>query len=119
MIFASAYWLTIVLSLHFGGRHGHYAKEPFILGGNQKKCTVPDVGIQLFRLFTKRPTRKIRGMLAGVMFRPISFKTVLGLEAQYPYGPYSTLKYGRNPIFAKVMGLLDIPPPPTNWLFDY
>ena len=24
-------------------------------------------------------------MLAGVMFRPISFKTLLGLEAQYPY----------------------------------
>ena len=23
-------------------------------------------------------------MLAGVMFRPISFKTPLGLEAQYP-----------------------------------
>ena len=45
-------------------------------------------------------------MLAGVMFRPISFKTLLGLEAQYPYGPYCTLKYGRNPIFTQVMGVL-------------
>ena len=44
-------------------------------------------------------------MLAGVMFRPISFKTLLGLEAQYPYGPYCTLKYGRNPIFTQVMGV--------------
>ena len=44
-------------------------------------------------------------MLAGVMFRPISFKTLLGLEAQYQYGPYCTWKYGRNPIFTQVMGV--------------
>jgi hypothetical protein len=44
-------------------------------------------------------------MLAGVMFRPISFKTLLGLEAQYPYGLYCTWKFGRNPIFTQVMGI--------------
>jgi hypothetical protein len=43
-------------------------EELFFLGGNQKKCTRPYVGTKLFRLFTKRPTKKIRGMLAGVMF---------------------------------------------------
>jgi hypothetical protein len=64
------------------------------------------VGIKVFRLFTKTANPKIRGMLAGVMFRPISFKTLLGLEAQYPYGPYCTLKYGHNPIFTQVMGVL-------------
>ena len=63
------------------------------------------VGIKLFRLFTKTANPKIQGMLAGVMFRPISFKTLLGLEAQYPYGPYCTWKYGHNPIFTQVMGV--------------
>jgi hypothetical protein len=61
--------------------------------------------MKLFRLFTKTANPKIRGMLAGVMFRPISFKKLLGLEAQYPYGPYCTWKYGRNPIFSQVMGV--------------
>jgi hypothetical protein len=59
----------------------------------------------MFRLFTKTANPKIREMLAGVMFRPISFKTLLGLEAQYPYGPYCTWKFGCNPIFTQVMGI--------------
>jgi hypothetical protein len=63
------------------------------------------VGIKLFRLFTNTANPKIQGMLAGVMFRQKSYNTLLGLEAQYPYGPYSTWNYGRNPIFTQVRGV--------------
>jgi hypothetical protein len=48
---------------------------------------------------------EIQGMLAGVMFRQISYNTLLGLEAQYPYGPYCTWNYGRDPIFTQVTGI--------------
>jgi hypothetical protein len=44
-------------------------------------------------------------MIAGVMFRPISFKILLGLKAQYPYGPYCTLKHIHNPKIGKVRGI--------------
>ena len=63
------------------------------------------VGIKLFRLFTKTANPKIQGMLAGVMFQQISYNTLLGLEGQYPYGPYCTWNYGRNPIFTQVTGV--------------
>ena len=63
------------------------------------------VGIKVLRLFTNSANPKIQGMFAGVMFRPISYNTLLGLEAQYPYGPYCTLNYGRNPIFTQVTGV--------------
>jgi hypothetical protein len=45
-------------------------------------------------------------MDAGDVFRPISSNTLLGLKEQHPYGPYCNLKDGRNPIFAKVTGLV-------------
>jgi hypothetical protein len=45
-------------------------------------------------------------MDAGVVFQPISFKTLLGLNEHHPYGPYCNLKDGCNPIFEKVTGIV-------------
>jgi hypothetical protein len=76
------------------------------LGGNQKKHTVAYLGIKLSRLSTKRTAPIKQGINAGVVFQPISFKTLLKLEGQCPYSPYCTLKHGRNPKITKVTGIM-------------
>ena len=53
---------------------------------------------------TKQTAPIKRGMVLGGFLCPIPSKTPLGLTQQHPYGPYSTLSGGHNPIFAKVMG---------------
>ena len=45
-------------------------------------------------------------MDSGVIFQPISFKTLLGPNEQHPKGLYCNLNNGRNPIFAKITGVL-------------
>ena len=64
------------------------------------------VGIKPSRVLVKNVHHQNQGMDAGVVFRPISFKTLLGLNEHHPYGPYCNLKDGRNPIFAKVTGIV-------------
>ncbi len=91
----------------FGGRHGHYAFKWVFFGGREWKHTVANVGIRLFELLTKRATPKKQGMVAGGVFRPIPSKTPLGLTRHHPYDPFCNFKHGRNPIFAKVMAILN------------
>jgi hypothetical protein len=62
------------------------------------------VGIKPSRVLVKNVLHQNQGMDAGVVFQPISFKTLPGLNEHHPYGPYCNLKDGRNPIFAKVTG---------------
>ncbi len=86
---------------------------------NPLKHTKAYVGIKLSKLNTKHTTPSKQGIFAGVIFRPISFKTLLGLNVQCPYGPYCNLKDGRNPIFAKevmwVMSRLMVKPGTILW----
>jgi hypothetical protein len=64
------------------------------------------VGIKLSRVLVKNVHHQNQGMDAGVVFRPILFKTLPELNEHHPYGPYCNLKDGRNPIFAKVTGIV-------------
>jgi hypothetical protein len=47
-----------------------------------------------------------QGMVAEVVFQPISFQTLLGDSRQYPCDPFHNLEKGPNPKIAKVMGIM-------------
>jgi hypothetical protein len=64
------------------------------------------VGIKPPGVLVKNVYHQNQGMDAGVVFRPISFKTLPELNEHHPYGPYCNLKDGCNPIFAKVTGIV-------------
>ncbi len=73
---------------------------------NPIKHTMTYFGIKPSGVLVTNVHHQNQGMDTGVVFRPISFKTLLGLNEHYPYGPYCNLKDGRNPIFAKVTGVV-------------
>ncbi len=79
----------------------------FFFGGREWKHTVANVGIRLFELLTKRAAPNEQGMVAGGVFWPIPSETPLGLTRHHPYDPLCNFKHGRNPIFAKVMAILN------------
>ena len=72
------------------------------LGGSRKKHTKAYVGIQMSGVNANRTPTKKWGIVVGGVFCPIPSKTPLGVNQQYPNGPYCTWTCVRNPIFDEI-----------------
>ena len=81
------------------------------LGGSRKKHTKAYVGIQMSGVNANRTPTKKWGIVVGGVFCPIPSKTPLGVNQQYPNGPYCTWTCVRNPIFDEMGALC-----PNLWL---
>jgi hypothetical protein len=73
-------------------------------GGNSENSTGAYVGIEPSRVMVKIVNHKNQGIDAGVVFRPIAFKTRLGQARAryYLFGPFGFLNQGCNSKIAKV-----------------
>jgi len=75
-------------------------------GGNSENSTGAYLGIELSRVMVKIVNHQNQGIDAGVVFRPIKFKTRLGQARYYLFGPFGYLNQGCNSKIAKVTSVV-------------
>jgi len=75
-------------------------------GGNSENSTRGYLGIETSRVVVKIVNHLNQGIDAGVVFRPIAFKTRLGQARYYLFGPFGYLNQGCNSKIAKVTSIV-------------